>query len=618
MKNKKILIGIIAVIVVLVIGIVITVFVLKNGDQEKAKNTLIDFFALIEKQDYEGMYQKTIDMNMSKDDFISRNRNIYEGIDAANIKIDVTSVNVEDGKYKIKYHEKMDTSAGSIEFDNVADLKKQDGEFKIYWDDSYIFPSLGADNKVRVSTVKSTRGSILDRNGVDLAKDGKISEVGLVPGKLGNERQENISKVSELTGVSVEYINKQLSQSWVTDDTFVPVKKLKSTESELENSLLEIPGVQVNKVDGRVYSLGEEAAHLVGYVQSVTAEDLEKHQGEGYTSTSVIGKSGLELVYEDLLRGINGTEIYITDSNGNKIQELAKQDKKDGENITLTIDSSLQKQVYNQMKNDKGLFVIMEPKTGELLALVSTPSYDSNDFTVGLSQEKWDELNNDEANPLYNRFIQKYCPGSTFKAVTGAIGLTTGDIDPNKDYGYQGTSWQKDSSWGNYYVTTLTGYNGPKNLLNGIIHSDNIYFAMSALNIGADKFAESLNKLGFNESLDFPLSLAKSQYAVDNGNKIEGETRLADTGYGQGSLLVNPIHMASIYSGFANEGNMIKPILLANEEKSQVWKENVFTVDAANTIKEDLIQTIENVNGNAKDMKIEGLTIARKNRNSRT
>ena len=80
------------------------------------------------------------------------------------------------------------------------------------------------------------------------------------------------------------------------------------------------------------------------------------------------------------------------------------------------------------MKNDKGLFVIMEPKTGELLALVSTPSYDSNDFTVGLSQEKWDELNNDEANPLYNRFIQKYCPGSTFKAVTGAIGLTTGDI----------------------------------------------------------------------------------------------------------------------------------------------------------------------------------------------
>ena len=94
---------------------------------------------------------------------------------------------------------------------------------------------------------------------------------------------------------------------------------MKASESELENSLLEIPGVQVNKVDGRVYSLGEEAAHLIGYVQSVTAEDLENHQDEGYTSTSVIGKSGLELAYEDTLRGIDGTEIYIADSNGNKI-----------------------------------------------------------------------------------------------------------------------------------------------------------------------------------------------------------------------------------------------------------------------------------------------------------
>ena len=125
--------------------------------------------------------------------------------------------------------------------------------------------------------------------------------MGLVPGKLGENKDENIAKVSELTGVSVEYINEQLSQSWVGDDTFVPVKKLKATESELENSLLGIPGVQVNKVDGRVYSLGEEAAHLIGYVQSVTAEDLENHQGEGYTSTSVIGKSGLELAYHDVL-----------------------------------------------------------------------------------------------------------------------------------------------------------------------------------------------------------------------------------------------------------------------------------------------------------------------------
>ena len=257
----------------------------------------------------------------------------------------------------------------------------------------------------------------------------------------------------------------------------------------------------------------------------------------------------------------------------------------------------------------------MEPQTGELLALVSTPSYDSNDFVVGMTQDQWDTLNNDDTKPLYNRFIQKYCPGSTFKPITGAIGLTTGKIDPNEDYGYTGTSWQKDASWGTYQITTLTGYQGAKNLLNGLLYSDNIYFAQSALKIGADTLAQNLNKLGFNERIDFPLTLAKSQYANNNGDTIEGETRLADSGYGQGSILVNPIHMASIYSSFANKGNMIKPYIEYDEQKAQtkqgeILKQGVFTEEAADTIKNDLIQVVER--GTASDMKIEGVTIAGK------
>ena len=246
------------------------------------------------------------------------------------------------------------------------------------------------------------------------------------------------------------------------------VKKIVDSNTELKEQLLTISGVMINKEDGRVYSLGEEAAHLIGYVQPINAEELEKNEGKGYTTNSLIGKAGLELAYEDTLKGIDGTDIYIVDENENRIASLGKQDKKDGKDVKLTIDSSLQKQVYDQMKDDKGLFVIMEPQTGELLALVSTPTYDSNDFVVGLTTDKWNELNNDEARPLFNRFTQKYCPGSTFKPVTGAIGLTTGKIDQNEDLGYTGTSWQKDSSWGNYNVTTLTGYSGPKNLLNGI------------------------------------------------------------------------------------------------------------------------------------------------------
>ena len=393
----------------------------------------------------------------------------------------------------------------------------------------------------------------------------------------------------------------------------MPVKKIVDSNTELKEQLLTISGVMINKEDGRVYSLGEEASHLIGYVQPINAEELEKNEGKGYTTNSLIGKAGLELAYEDTLKGIDGTDIYIVDENENRIASLAKQDKKDGKDVKLTIDSSLQKQVYAQMKDDKGFFVIMEPQTGELLALVSTPTYDSNDFVVGLTTDKWNELNNDEARPLFNRFTQKYCPGSTFKPVTGAIGLTTGKIDQNEDLGYTGTSWQKDSSWGNYNVTTLTGYSGPKNLLNGILHSDNIYFAQSVLKIGADTFTSSLDKLGFNQAIDFPLTLAKSQYASNNGNKIEGETKLADSGYGQGDILVNPIHMAAIYSAFANDGNMIKPRIEYDEEKNgEILIENAFSKEAADTIENDLIQVVENPEGTANDMKISGTTIAGK------
>ena len=207
--------------------------------------------------------------------------------------------------------------------------------------------------------------------------------------------------------------------------------------------------------------------------------------------------------------------------------------------------------------------------------------------------------------------LGKYCPGSTFKPITGAIGLTTGKINANEDYGYNGTSWQKDSSWGNYYITTLTGYNGAKNLLNGMIHSDNIYFAQSALKIGAETFTSYLNKIGFNEELEFPLSIAKSQYS--NTNSIDTEVKLADTGYGQGNLLVNPIHMASIYSSFSNDGSMVKPYIEYDEnKKGQIWKENVFTKEAANTIKDSLIQVVENKEGTANDAQLQGITLAGK------
>lgn len=610
-KNKKMKIVISIVIFVIIIAIIVAITInYVKQEEEKQKETLQTFISLINNKEYENMYNnvsQNTKQNISQEDFIKRNKNIYEGIDAKNIEIEIK--NLKDSQ--LTYNEDLYTSAGEINFQNNVTLTKEDNDYKLEWSSSFIFPDLKADGKVRVSNIKAKRGSIQDKNGYNLAVDGKALNIGIVPGKLNNTSKDtDIAKIAELLEVSKDTINEYLSASYVKDDTFVPIKKI-SKNSEIKDSLLAISGVMANDIDSRVYSLGEEAAHVIGYVQSINAEELEKNQGKGYTSTSLIGKSGLELSYEDTLRGVDGTEIYIEDIDGNKIKTLAKQDKKDGKDIKLTIDYKIQKQLYDQMKDDKGLFVVMQPQTGELLALISTPSYNSNDFALGMTTDKWNSLNNDSNKPLYNRFIQSYCPGSTFKPITGAIGLTTGKLDTNDTFSYSGKSWQKDSSWGDYYITTLTSYSGAKNMENALIHSDNIYFAQAALQIGKDVYSDGLNKAGFNEQIEFPLNIKKSQY-LNDGEEFT-QAKLANTGYGQGDLLINPIHMASMYSAFANNGNMIKPYIEYKENsKAEILKENVFSKDAANTIKDDLIQVVENKEGTANDAKVEGMTIAGK------
>lgn len=612
MKSKKGIIIALIIIIILVIAIVGGVIYL-NQPKETAEQVFTNYISLLNEKKYDELYSyisTESKAEISQEDFVARNKNIYEGIDAVNIEVQIQSQEKEGKTAKITYNENMSTSAGNISFENTVNLIVEDKEYKIDWSSAMIFPELRNTDKVRVSTIESTRGEILDRNGNKLAENGSISSIGIVPGKLSENKEQDIQKISELTGVSVEYINNQLSQSWASDDTFVPIKKVSTSETELKNQLLQISGIQINSTSARVYPLGNEASHLIGYVQTINAEELEQNAGKGYSSTSLIGKSGLEAAYEDRLRGIDGTEIYIQDEDGNKLKTLAKQDKKDGEDIKLTIDSNLQKEIYEQMKNDKGLWVVMEPNTGEILAAVSTPTYDSNDFVLGLSTDEWNTLNNDASKPLFNRFIQRYCPGSTFKSITAAIALSTGTITPDSTVQYSGTSWQKDSSWGDYNVTTLTPYSGAKNVANALLYSDNIFFAQTVLQMGADTFTQNLKNIGFNESLDFPLSLAKSQYSSSENGEISTEIKLADTGYGQGDLLVNPIHMASIYSAFANGGSMVKPYIEYNNGETEIYKENVFTQEAAETVKNDLIQVVET--GSANDMKINGLTIAGK------
>jgi len=612
-RSRKVLWLIAGIMTAIIFGMAASMLILvKQGSTlTKPDELLLTYMNYISEQNYKEMYQMLdVDASgqISEEDFIKRNSAIYEGIEVHNMTTTIISYDAE--RNVVQYQTAFDTAAGNISFENEAFfLKKEDG-YKLVWSDSLIYPGLSSTDRVRVSTIQAKRGEILDRNDRILAGPGVASSVGIVPGKLEN-MDSAIEQIAELLGMKPEEIEKKLSAKWVKEDSFVPIKTLQKVEEielmsmepdkelikehERQQRLLEISGVMISDTEVRAYPLGDAAAHLVGYVQSVTAEDLEKHAGEGYTASSVIGRSGAEGLFESELKGLNGCRIYIVDANGNIKEELANRLVEHGKTIKLTIDSKLQNALYEQFREDKSCSVAMNPYTGEVLALVSTPSYDNNDFIMGLSSEKWTALNEDENKPLYNRFRQVWCPGSTFKPITAAIGLESGAVDPNEDYGNVGLSWQKDASWGSYHVTTLHAYD-PVVLENALIYSDNIYFAKAALKIGADEMKDSLLGLGFQEELPFEIVMSQSQYS--NTENIETEIQLADSGYGQGQILVNPLHMACIYTAFCNEGNVIKPYLVYSPDtEPEYWISDAFSENTTNLVLEGIKKVINDSHG---------------------
>ena len=616
MRSKKIWIVTCSIIVIAILIGGIVFFIQKDNNKNMPEETLSNYFELLSNEKYNEMYAVLTDeakQRITEEDFVKRNKNIYSGIEASNIDISIEEITkIDNENVNIKYKTTMDTIAGNLEFENTAKFIKNDGTYYLDWKSNIIYPTLDDTDKIKVTTNKATRGKILDRNGTLLAGEGVVSSVGFVTGKMNPETKESdIKLVAELLDISEDSINRSLSASYVKEDTFVPIKNVSKDNYELKQKLLQVKGIMITDASARVYPYGEELGHLIGYVQNITAEELEQNTGKGYTSQSVIGKSGIEKLYEDRLRGKDGATIMIYNSSDTQKGSIAHTLEKDGEDIKLTIDAEIQKKVYEQYKDEKSASVVMNPKTGELLALVSTPTFDSNEFVLGMSTNKWNELSNNDDKPMYNRFLGTFVPGSSFKPIIGAIALTTNSINENDDFGASGTKWQKDSSWGNHYITTLAQYSSPANLQNALIYSDNIYFAKASLKIGADNLKSSLDKIYFNQNIDLGLVTSKSQYA--NNDTFSSEGALADTGYGQAEVLVNPIHMASIYSAFVNDGNMIKPYIEYKENaEPEYLVEGAFSKESANIIKDDLVQVVENVNGTANSAKIQGITLAGK------
>ncbi len=570
--------------------------------------------------DYAGMFallSPAVRSGMTEQQFAERYTTLYEKIEATNIRVkalpdksmksqnEAVNASVRGFDYQVR----MDTVAGPIEFEQHGRIRKtQDGsetKWLIEWQPSLIFPNLQEGDTIRVQAVPGERGELVDRDGNGLAVNGSAPQLGIVPGRLGETADSAKAQIAEKLGITVQEIDRKLGASWVKPDLFVPIAIVAEGDQE---AFRDIPGVVFYDKKLRVYPLGEAAAHLTGYVGEITAEELEKRKDKGYEVGDYIGKAGLEQVLEDELKGKDGIVATIVDKLGNRKSALAEKPAVHGKTFKLTIDSDLQKTIYNEVKADASSVSAIDPKTGEITALISTPSYDPNAFVLGLSKEQYNVWNNDPRHPFLNRFSKSYSPGSTFKLVTAAIGLDTKTLDPDEAKPITGLTWAKDKSWGKYYVKRVHAVN-PVDLSAALIYSDNIYFAQAALQVGKTKFAEEAAGFGIGEQLPILYPFSRSQLA--NGS-IGNDIQLADSGYGQGQVTMTTLHLALIYSALVNDGDIVYPRLERGAEESKVWKKLAMSPEAASLLKEDLIKAVSHSDGVGHGTYIEGAAIAGK------
>lgn len=577
-------------------------------EEAAAKKALTSFIDALADQKYSDLpafvsEDSLASTGFTADEVSAKYEAIFTGIGAESFKgsgIEVTPNDKDSDQFNFQYNGSLTTSLGELtELSYSGTITVADNEAKIDWSPQLIFPGMEGQDKVNISVDNATRGEILDRNNEPLAENGTLYQLGVVPGQLGtgDEKNANIKAIAERFDLTEEAINQALGQSWVQDELFVPLKIIEPTD--------EMPtGTSLKETTGRTYPLGEAAAQLIGYLGNVTAEDIEKD--ETLASNGQIGRSGLEAAFDKELRGENGGKIAITDEDGAEKVVLLEKERADGKDIQLTIDAQAQKTAFDSLQNQAGATVVTEPKTGDLLVLASSPSYDPNKMTQGISQEDYDAYEQNEDLPFISRFATAYAPGSTFKAITGAIGLENGTIDPTQSIAIDGLKWQKDSSWGDYFVTRVTDV-ASVNLKDALVYSDNIYMAQQTLSMGEDAFRDGLSKLIFGETLDLPIAMNPAQ--ISNEDSFNSDILLADTGYGQGELLMNPIQQAAIYSVFANQGKLVYPRLVKEAEQKD---KEVFKAETIDQINQDLTAVVSDPNGTAHSLAALNIPLAAK------
>lgn len=571
-------------------------------------------------------------------DFTQRYQNIFDGIDFQGLTISYGDLTVEAGKRYLQSATLTYSSALLDEFTQDVvfslDYSDNDSTFYLNWTPAMIFTDLTSSTEVKLRTLRPARGEILDSEHNAYAINSYAESVYVQPSKI-EDTSYTVTALASILGMTTVDVEKALSSSAAVkyDSAVIKAYPPGGISEATESALTTLPGVGVDRTSMtpiRYYPNGSFFAHSMGYTSAITAEELSKLDSSRYDISSYVGRTGLEAAYEDILCGTKGYSLDIYASDGQRLSTVARKEKVDGLDLEVTLDYDLQcraEEMLEQLKEEgnAGAAVVLEPTTGEVLAISSFPDFDPNLFVLNSDPETLASyVAADSNSPLYNRAVQgSYIPGSTVKPLIAAMALDDGVVDEN--YEFTGEiikkQWTPKGYWPYPPITRVSNYSGPVNMSNAITKSDNIYFADVALKAGWEKLEPFLKMIGFDERIPFDLRVSKPGYL--NSDNYENMQLLAATGYGQGELIISPLQMACIFSSLANNGDVMTPRLVratrrmegtdyavVDEYSESIWKENIISDHALSTIVPMLRRVVEE--GSGRKIHINGLTICGK------
>ena len=464
------------------------------------------------------------------------------------------------------------------------------------------FVGRAEDNRYRVKVSYAPRGVIYDRNGVVLARNVPSFTIIIDPLAIPEEKKsETVKSIARLLKVSESFVNKKLESS----GNNLPVVLENDVEHQIVINLETTPiiGVEVEIKPKREYPYGEIPAHILGYTSEVSQEEIDNPSNTPHQLGDRVGRSGVENSFEDILRGANGYNLLKVDARGVSQGSLLTTEPVSGNDITLSIDIELQKKTYESLKkwlrnsgSKAGSVVVLDPNNGEVLALVSYPSYDNNVFENGLTQKKYDDLINSRNNPLLNRAIgSAYPPGSTFKLVTAAAGLESGNINPSTTIVDTGFVKLGDQVFNNWYWLDERKTDGSINVIRALARSNDTFFYKLGQRIGEVKIQSMATEflLGSFTGVNLPSETAglvpTEQWKIDTKGEVWYPGETLNLAIGQGDLLVSPIQLSLVSSVFANGGNLVKPNIL-KIDKPEILKSKFLSDMTIKTVQSGMFE----------------------------